>query len=103
MADLTIRDSNSRLRITCLKRDGSIFNLTGYTLALRFRIGKTTHANVAMTVIDAPNGIAEYAFTATNLSEEGIMYAEVEVTETATAKLTSSAEVLILVVKGKVS
>lgn len=103
MADLTIRDSNSRLRINCLKRDGSIYNLTGYTVELRYRIGKTPHVNVAMTIIDAPLGIVEYQFTATNLAEEGIMYAEFEATETATGKLTSSAEVLILTVKGKVS
>jgi len=217
VADFVIRDSNSRIRITCLRRGGSIFNLNGYTVQLKYRIGDVHHDPVNMTVTDADLGQAEYAFVTgvafvvdatnekidfyrdtikvatvanasylsgysladaikaaliaadpipwtvdyiptvgfvisntggyqfkmltltgvnlataiwtliglngtteilddyatsttvptianpTDLSEEGIMYAEVEVTETATGKLTSSSEVLLLTVRGKVS
>jgi len=60
LADFVIRDNNSKLRVTCLKRDGNVFNLTGYTVQLKYRIGSTDHSVKSMTVVDADNGIAEY-------------------------------------------
>lgn len=63
MADFTIRDNNTKLRVTCLKRDGSPYNLIGYTLQIRYRIGSVDHSLRNMTVVDAPNGIVEYDFS----------------------------------------
>lgn len=62
MADFTIRDNNTKLRVSCLKRDGNVFNLTGHTVKLRFRIHDIDHKRVDMNIIDATNGIAEYVF-----------------------------------------
>lgn len=61
MADFTIRDDNTKIRITCLKRDGSFFNLTGHTVKMRFRIRDVDHASVTMTIINAVGGVVEYA------------------------------------------
>ena len=62
MADFTIRDSNTKIRITCLKRDGAFFNLTGHTVQMQFRIRNIEHPPVPMTIIDAVGGIVEYTF-----------------------------------------
>lgn len=60
MADFTIRDNNTKIRITCLKRDGSFYNLTGHTVKMRFRIRNVDHEPVTMTIIDAVGGVAEF-------------------------------------------
>jgi hypothetical protein len=62
LADFTIRDNNTKIRITCLKRDGAFFNLTGHTVQMRFRIRNIEHPPVPMTIIDAVGGVVEYTF-----------------------------------------
>lgn len=63
LADFTIRDDNTKIRITCLKRDGGFFNLTGHKVYIKFRIRDVDHPRKEMTIIDAVNGVAEYRFT----------------------------------------
>lgn len=102
MAEFTIGDTDTRLRVTCLRRNGSIFTLTDYTVALKFRIGGTIHSAVSMNIVDALGGRVEYRFLSTDLSEVGTMYCEIEVTEISTGRVTSSAVPLIFTVRGKV-
>lgn len=100
MADFVYSDTNTKLRVNCLKRDGSIFNLVGYTVQLKFRIGATPYVAQAMTIVDDVNGIAEFEFATGHLGNEGIMYLEIEVNDG--QGVTSSAEVLTFTVRGKV-
>lgn len=80
MADFVVGDSESKLVARLIRRDGSLVDLTGKSVNLKFRIGSVTHAAVGMTVLSPPTAArAEYKFSSADLSEEGIMYAEVEV------------------------
>lgn len=63
MAEFVQLDTNSVLRVTLLKRDGSIFDLTGYTVKLKYRIGNVSHAPVDMTILSATDGTAEFQFS----------------------------------------
>lgn len=103
MADFVKGDSGSKLRVTCVGTDGEIFNLTGYSVLLKYRIGSTIYTQKNMTVLSpATDGVAEYTFASADLGNEGIMYAEIEVTVGGgPGTLISSADPLIFTVRGK--
>ncbi len=102
MADFVKSDSGSTIRITCISRNGEIFNLTGYTVKLKYRIGSKVYTAKTMTIVEpATDGIAEYNFLPADLDIEGIMYAEVEVENDGTSTLISSTDIMIFTVRGK--
>ena len=68
------------LRVQLLRDDGTIVNLTTAT-AVTLKMGAPFNLNVAAVVIDAVNGIVEYAWAAGNTNvTEGNYRAEFEVT-----------------------
>lgn len=103
MADFVVGDSNSTLVATLLQRDGNVKDLTGHTVALKYRIGQTTYTVKAMTVRNPPTaGIVEYKFAAVDLNNEGVMYTEIEVTQTSSNLVVSNSDVQEFAVRGKV-
>ena len=102
MADFVVGDSNSKLVAVLLRRNGAAIDLTGRTVNLRYRIGVTTYSAKAMTIVQPPSiGTVSYLFAAVDLANEGIMYAEIEVTETATGKILSNSSIEEFIVRGK--
>src|SRR6267143_3872910 len=100
MADFVVGDSDSSLTATLIRRDGSLFDLTGHTVKLRYRIGATSYTAKVMTLL-APLTAARvsYPFAAVDLANEGIMYAEIEVTETSSGKIVSNSNVEEFIVR----
>jgi hypothetical protein len=65
MAEFVAGDTNSKIRLTFTRAsDGSLLDLTGATVDLRWKIGAAPLTTSAMTLI-VPNtlGQAEYLFT----------------------------------------
>jgi acetyltransferase-like isoleucine patch superfamily enzyme len=63
-SDFVAGDTAAKIGVQCYNKDGSVFNLTGHTIKLRFRIGNGALVNAAMTVLTpATLGQAEYKFT----------------------------------------
>jgi len=102
MADFVAGDSDSTLTATLIRRDGSVFDLTGHTAKLRYRIGSTPYSLKIMTLLSPLTaGRVSYPFAAADLTNEGIMYAEIEVTETSSGKIVSNSTVQEFIVRGK--
>jgi len=102
MAEFVVGDSDSSLTATLIRRDGTLFDMNGHTAKLRYRIGTTSYASKVMTLIAPLNaGRVTYPFAAVDLANEGIMYAEIEVTETSSGKIVSSSNVEEFIVRGK--
>src|SRR5882762_664249 len=102
MAEFVVGDSDSSLTATLIRRSGAVFDLTGHTAKLRYRIGATSYTSKVMTLL-APltDGRVSYPFAAADLANEGIMYAEIEVTETSSGKVVSNSSVEEFIVRGK--
>lgn len=100
MADFVVGDSNSSLVATLFRRNGSLYDLTGKTIKLKYRIGITSYSEKTMTILTpSTSGQVRYLFAAVDLANEGNMYAEVEILDG--ALVVSSAEVGIFGVRGK--
>lgn len=83
-------DTNSVLTVTCRRSDDNVvIDLSGATVALKWRVDGGTLITKSMTITDAPNGICTYTFGAGELVA-GIMVAEVAVT--IAGKVTTSVE-----------
>lgn len=76
-------DREPNLRVTCLDEVGEIVPLTGVTTVVFSMInpglGTPKISNSPATVIDAPNGIVEYAWGATDTDTPGDYDGEFEV------------------------
>ena len=77
-------DTGSKLVVTCKNnQDGSVFDLTGASLKLNFKIDSGATKTPAMTVlIPATDGKGEYTFISTDLVA-GRMQAAAEITDSA--------------------
>jgi hypothetical protein len=74
-------DTASKRRVTCKDSQTSLpIDLTGATVKLQWRKPDATLASVAMTVIDALGGVAEYQFLAGELKPPGMDFT-VEITD----------------------
>jgi hypothetical protein len=71
-------DTGSKLRVTCIDNDTRLaIPLAGKTVRLRWDSGSRM-VERTMSVVDAPNGMAEYQFAAGELVS-GLMQFEVEI------------------------
>ena len=73
-------DSGSAVEITCMLTDGTPIDLRNAVVAFNFQVEGQVAIKKDMSVIDGPNGIAQYHFLASELVV-GPMIAEVEITE----------------------
>lgn len=86
MAQFVQGDSGSTISITCTDQNGNPINLTGASAVLAFYvdnessgvIGASSHA--VMTITNAPEGIVQYTFSATDLANAGTLYYRVAIT-----------------------
>ncbi len=61
-------DTGSVLRITCRNYDGSVIDLTGATVKIRWKNKAGTLVSKSMAIVGAPsNGVVEYQFAAGEL------------------------------------
>lgn len=67
------------LEITASDANGRI-NLTGTTVVVRFSIDGADVKTGAMTITDAPNGLAQYRFLTTDLDQAGHLTYEIRIT-----------------------
>jgi hypothetical protein len=68
-------------KATIKKRsDGTIINLSGYTIKFRYWFDSRPITEVAATISDAANGIAQYQFTS-GLSHSGLLHWEWKVSD----------------------
>ena len=81
MADLLVKNDTGRKLEVTLQDNGTAVDLTGATLKLHFQIGGGAVKNVAMGIVDAVNGKAEYQFLANDLQDTGRFEFDVEVTD----------------------
>lgn len=74
-------DTGSKLQVTCKNDgDGSVINLTGATVKIKWKTAAGATVTKTMTVINAAGGIAEYQFASGELYE-GWMNFEIEITD----------------------
>lgn len=76
-----VQGDNTKYEVNCQKQDGSIFDLTGCTVEINWQDEGGTPETRAMTVTDAPNGVAEYVFQGDELTPPR-MILEVKITDT---------------------
>lgn len=103
MADFVVGDSNSSVVATLIRGDGSILDLSAVSTVVtwKYRIGSVVYAPLTMTILTPPeNGRVQLIFAAIDLATEGIMYAEIEVTQPV-GLILSSEFVLEFTVRGK--
>ena len=83
-------DTGSTLKVTCKDRQaGTVVNLTGATVKLKYTIDGGALATKTMTIqVPGTDGIATYQFLAVELVK-GLMVAEVEVTDSGGKILTN--------------
>ena len=82
-------DTGSTLRVTCTNdSDSTAIDLTGCTLALRWKDSANVLQSKAMTIVTAASGIAEYNFAAGELFAPSMSF-EVQITD-ATSKVIRS-------------
>lgn len=94
--ELVAGDTGSKLVVTIVDNgDGTAVDLTGATVNLRWRANRSVVVvgPKDMTVTDAPGGIAEYLFEATELVA-GIMEFEVEVIDAQARKVRNLAPIV---------
>lgn len=101
VADFVAGDTASKIRVSLTRAsDGSVFDLTGYTARLKFRIGTGAVLTKSMDIVAPPTGgVVEYMFASGELTE-GTMYAEVEALVSGT--VISTTTVGTFIVRGKV-
>lgn len=99
MADFVSGDIGSKLLISCRRRNGNPFDLTNWTLKIKFRIGQTSFTKTC-TILDAAQGEAEYTYVAGELLE-GMKYTEVQA-EHGDGRIISSQNIAVIPVRGKV-
>src|SRR5258706_6898122 len=103
MSDFVVADGNSTLVATILQRDGNVKDLTGHTVQLKYRIGQTPYTAKNMTVRSPTSGgVVEYKFAPADLANEGVLYAELEITQTSSGLIVSNSDVQEFTVRGKV-
>lgn len=91
-------DTGSKLRVTCKDNDtGLPIDLTGATVNLQWKNNASALVTVAMTIIDAVNGIVEYQFL-TGQIEPTKMSFQVRITD-GSGKITKSLDLLSLNVR----
>lgn len=101
MSDFVVADSDAELLLNLLHKNGSIFDMTGKTAQLAWRIGDGAALIRSMEVLSpATEGRVRYKFTSGigDLYAPGMLYAEVHVIDGA-SKTVSSAEILQLTVR----
>lgn len=94
-------DTASVLTVTCKRSDtGAVIDLTGASVALKYRIDGGTLQSRTMTIdADPSTGVVTYEFDSGDLTE-GQMVAEVEVTTL--AGITTSLEPFRFTIRGRV-
>ena len=65
--DFVAGDTGSVRRITCRDDDGSVIDLTGATVTIRWKDAAGTLVERPMTVVSPAAGVAEYQFAAGEL------------------------------------
>jgi hypothetical protein len=98
--DLVTGDTGSKLRVTCKDNDtGLPINLTGATVNLQWKQQNSagTFVSMAMTIVDAVNGIAEYQFLSTDIEPPSMNF-QIKITD-GSGKITKSLDLLALSVR----
>ena len=101
MAHFVAGDIGSKIVVSCRRRNGNIFNLSGWVPWIKYRIGGQTWER-QMNITDESIGECDYNFAATELVE-GIMYVEIELRQAVGTQKLSSTEIHQFNVRGKVA
>ena len=73
-------DTGSKLRVTCQNSDGTVIDLTGATVVLKWHDIAGLLVTRTMTIVNAVAGIVEYQFLASELIAKTMDF-EVEITD----------------------